>query len=240
MRNIVDVCFLCYYIFNCLTTVGLCARWNIFIIPLFKIGFNHFENVERIIDTSIEDCRWKNYTLNIKFITKDLVFHDVVDPIQPIEIDDDLRVLSLYTEEEKNHAYTHALLIAEQMMSKATEEVGNFILLFTDSVRFTEDKVLLRFVDKALHSKFIQLRVVQLLYNDQKGSQKDIAKMVTKVTDNIGRISLYETHDLLESIKPCPALTNQQKLFQYGEVMKIRRYLYALERNYLLFISRYN
>uniref|UniRef100_A0A0N5BI04 Egg protein n=1 Tax=Strongyloides papillosus TaxID=174720 RepID=A0A0N5BI04_STREA len=219
---------------NVLCELRTCTNWNITIISLFKINFEKFQIIEDIVNTILEDCRWKNYSINIRFLTKDFTFHNISNAILPIELTTEVKLLSLYTIDDERTAYRTSTIFASSNMFGANNFTGNYILVLTNIEHIIRDEIVLKYVDDELKRKKIHLRVIQVITDQIKKKSKgnvhhSYYKLLTRSKDNLGRVSLIETYDILDSVKPCPSLTNIQKIHQYGELLKERQITWALD-----------
>ncbi|CEF64163.1 Hypothetical protein SRAE_1000241800 [Strongyloides ratti] len=219
---------------NLICELRTCTNWNITIISLFKINFEKFQIVEDIVNSILEDCRWKNYTINIRFLTKDFKFHNISNTMLPIELTPEIRLLSLYTADDEMTSYKASTIFASDNMFGANKITGNYILVLTDIENVIRDEVVLKYVDNELKRKKIHLRVIEIILDTERKLLSSKVhhsnyKLLTRSKDNLGRVSLIETYDILDRVKPCPSLTNLQKIHQYGELLKERQITWALD-----------
>uniref|UniRef100_A0A0N4ZRR5 Cadherin domain-containing protein n=1 Tax=Parastrongyloides trichosuri TaxID=131310 RepID=A0A0N4ZRR5_PARTI len=171
----------------------------------------------------------------------------------PIELTTEMKLLSLYTEDEIN-AYRSSTIFVSENMIEADRDTGNYILVLTNIEDIIRNELVLNYVDRELHKKSIHLRVIQIVADPTKKISKGKIhhsyvrcfffffflismgiifclkyKLLTRSKDSKGRVSLIETYDILDSVKPCPSLSNLQKIHQYGELLKERQINWALD-----------
>ena len=68
--------------------VGKCEKWNIIIVPMLKTEeIDHLGALKNLIETVIGDCKWYYGYMNLQFLTKDLEFIRISDPVDFTDID---------------------------------------------------------------------------------------------------------------------------------------------------------
>uniref|UniRef100_A0A914CP31 Uncharacterized protein n=1 Tax=Acrobeloides nanus TaxID=290746 RepID=A0A914CP31_9BILA len=202
--------------------LGKCDKWRITVIPLLKAENPiEMQELQSIFHSIVDDCKWYYGYLEMKFLRKDLSFMTITDPISFALLDDQIADFS-YTQQERvnKSAYLKAVTTAVNYMWPSDNEIGAYILAITnfDSLENGSGPETMREIDDRLEYKGIHLRIVRLELDTNNKTMhwnpKHFFHNINEVTDNIVRVSVVETDNLLEAIKPCPPLSLVEKFAQ--------------------------
>ncbi|KAK0405915.1 hypothetical protein QR680_018260 [Steinernema hermaphroditum] len=213
-----------------------CEKWDVMVILLLKRGFRQFKFSRSLLRRAMEDCKWFNGDISIQFFTKNLTIVNASDYTMKLQLPSQVREGSQYDPEERVTIFHEAVSTAIDYLNPSTSQRGSYILVITDFQKNAEDdKVEDKELQARLEKKAIQLRIIQLTMDgDNRTSFKpqDLisSHRVSNVGDFVGKVQVFEAKNVMDHFKPCPPLSQHEKLTQTRTANHYRTQLW-IERN---------